>query len=137
MKFPIIELRQSNIFVLKENDFQGILFEDGILRMRRSVHRNLTTCVIDSDGHLWLFSFRGTNHAGARRLVSFFWNVSTDDYTYTQERDITVSRFREVVGPHLLDVDPDDSEIAHALLQPLANCNPSDLLRPHIPALNL
>jgi len=135
MKVPIIEFRQSNLFVL--DAFQGVFSEDGGMRMRRNVYRNLTTCVVDSDGHLWSFRFRGTNHAGARRLVGFFWNVSSDDYAYTTERDITVGRFREIVEPHLQDLDPDDRELALALLQPLAGCDPADLLKGHIRSLNL
>lgn len=135
MKFPIIELRQRNLFVLME--FPGEFVGNNLMRTRRNLCNNLTRSVIDSEGNLWVFTFLRTDHSGVRKFISrFFWNISTDHYLYAIEADISVGRFRGIVAPHQQDIDPHHREIAQSLLESVADCDAADPLRRHIHLLN-
>ena len=135
MKTPIVEVRQQNLFVVAE--FDGV-FVDNIMRTRHNMINNKNCYVIDSDGDLWSFAFVRTDHTGIRKVVgALFRNISHDQYTYTKESNISVGRFREIIGPHQRDLDPDHSEMATALFESVGACNPSDPLRNHIHLLNL
>ncbi|KQY51927.1 hypothetical protein [Lysobacter sp. Root494] len=134
MKTPVIEIRQQNLFVLTE--FDGV-FVGTIMQTRHNMLNNKTCYVIDSNGDLWSFVFAHTNHTGIRRIISALWNVSRDQYSYTKEANISVGRFREIIEPHQRDLDPDHSDMAAALVESVATCDPSDSLRNHIHLLNL
>jgi hypothetical protein len=134
MKFPIIELRQENLWV--RLDFDGI-FIDSTVRTRRNLANNKTRYVVDSNGDLWSFAFVRTDHHGIRKIVSTLWNISSDYYTFAQETDISVERFRNLIEPLQRNIDPDQQEMAMSLWEPIAACDSSDRLRSHIHLLNL
>ena len=135
MKTPIVEVRQQNLFVLTE--FDGV-FSNNVMRTCHNMINNKTCHVIDSNGDLWSFAFDHTNHIGIRRVFSsLVRNISYDQYTYTKEPNISVGRFREIIGPHQRGLDPDQSEMATALFESVGACAPSDPLRDHIHLLNL
>jgi hypothetical protein len=136
MKFPIIELREHNLFVL--DAFHGTFVEGGLLRTRHNLAGNRTCHVIDSNGDLWSFALARTDHAGLRKLVGqLVWNLSSDYYTVATETDIPIARFRELVEPHRRDLRPDDREMAKSLLASLEACAATDSLRSRIALLNL
>lgn len=136
MKFPIIELRQENLFL--QMNFDGVFTETTKVRIRHNMVNNRTCYVIDSNGDLWSFKFVRTDHCGIRKTVStLFWNISTDYYTYSKDLDISVRKFQELVEPHQEDLDPDTCEMAQSLLEPIIACNPSDSLRRHMHLLNM
>ena len=135
MKTPIIQARQDDLFALRE--FDGA-FVGSVMETRHSfVDDNRIRHVIDSNADLWSFTFSRTDHAGIRKLASFFWNISRDEYTYTKEADISVGRFREIIEPHQKDLDPFHRELATALIDSVAACDAADPLRDHIHRLNL
>ena len=135
MKPPIILINQHNLAVLPE--FDGNLV-DGIASTRHNLRDNRIRCVIDSNADLWVFSFVGSSYYGLRKLFStLFWNVSQDRYTYTREENISVGQFRKLVAPHQNDQDPDRSELAAALIEPVVACDAKAPLRSHMHLLNL
>ena len=134
MKFPIIELREHNLWV--RLDLGGTL-EDATLRIRHNLANNRTRHVVDSNADAWTFDFVGTDHRGLRRLASALWNISSDYYTLAREPDISVGRFRSLVEPHLGNIDPDQAQMALSLLEPIAACDASDRLRKHLHLLDL
>jgi hypothetical protein len=135
MKGPIIEVRESSLFVLES--FGGSIAADTI-RTRHNFVGNRTRCIIDSDGALWSLSFLRTDHAGLRRLFStVVWNISSDFYSYVRNAELLVEEFRAVVAPHASSEDPDVQELAECLLESIGACPASDRLRNHVALLNL
>jgi hypothetical protein len=135
MQIPIILVKQDNLAVLTA--FDGVLGET-CARTPHNMRRNWIRCVIDSNGDLWSLAFVRTDHVGIRGVVSFLIrNISTDHYTCVREHDISVGRFRQIIAPHQQGLDPDHAEMAVALFESIATCDPADPLRRHVHLLNL
>ena len=135
MKTPIILVKDQNLVVLTE--FDGT-FAGSSAETRHNMAGNRIRYVIDSNADLWSFKFVDSNHYGLRGIFSaIVRNISVDRYTCTRENGISVGRFREIIGPHQRDRDPDFREMAMALFESVAACDPDAPLRDHIALLNL
>jgi hypothetical protein len=134
LKFPVIELRSHKLFVL--NAFGGTL-SGSTASTRHNLAGNLLTHLIDSNGSLWSFTFRGTDHRGIRRAVSWLWNISSDQYSFERRDNISLATFREIVSPFCSSESLDSRELAESLLEPVATLPPTDALKEHIALLNL
>lgn len=135
MKTPIILINQQNLAVLTE--FDGA-FAGRTVETRHNMVGNKIRYVIDSNADLWSFAFVDSNHSGLRKVFSaIVRNISVDRYSWTRESAISVGRFRELIGPHQHDLDPDHSEMAIALIESVAECDAAAPLREQMHLLNL
>ncbi len=134
MAFPIVEVRENNLFVLTE--FMGAI-SGAEMKMRHNLRSDKTKYVFDSNGTMWTFDFQRADNAGIRGLVSKAWNISSDYYTSTVERNATIGAFRKAIAPHAKSKNPDVREMTEALLDSVEGCAELDLLREKVGLLNL
>ncbi|QYJ89340.1 hypothetical protein [Shewanella halotolerans] len=134
MNYPIIELRQSNLFVLDK--FYGEISGDKAI-VPYNIQRNLTEHIIDSSGDLWIFSYEGSNCSGLRKLISYIWNISQDLYSIEIERNITLGRFKELIYKYTKCDNPDLAEMAVDLLASVKDTKNEATLSSVISKLNL
>jgi hypothetical protein len=135
MKTPIILVKDRNLVVLTE--FDGT-FAGSSAETPHNMAGNRIRYVIDSNADLWSFEFVDSNHSGLRGIFSaIVRNISVDRYACSRESGISVGRFRDIVSPYQADEDPDRGEMAMALFESVATCDPDAPLREHIALLNL
>ena len=106
-------------------------------KMRHNLRSNKTKYVFDSNGTMWTFDFQRSDNYGIRSLVSKLWNISSDYYTYSVERNSTIGGFRKAIIPHTKSQNPDMSDMAAALLESIEGCAESDSLHDKVALLNL
>lgn len=134
MKFPIIEFRTSNFFVLM--DFEGNLNGDRVIRPHNRIN-NLTRYVVDSTGKVWTFRFEKHDCVNIKKLVSFFWNISNDYYVVETVEDKTVSWLKGLLTDYERNENPDIEDMANALLDSLGTLHDETKLSNAMEVLNL
>lgn len=118
MNYPIIELRQKNLFVLDK--FYGKIERNKAI-VPYNIHRNLTEHVIDSSGDVWSFKYKRNDRNGMRKLISYIWNISHDHYSIDIERNITVGRFKSLISKYAKCDNPDLTEMVVDLLESVSD----------------
>jgi hypothetical protein len=134
MVFPIIEVREKNLFVLTR--FNGQFLNEGV-KARHNLSGNKVKFIIDSNGTLWELNYENTDNSGLRKLISKIWNVSSDCYSYAVQQDITIGKLREILTPLTRSKNTDFRELAKSLINPISECNDTDRLRDKVELLNL
>jgi len=134
MVFPIIEVREKNLFVLMS--FTGQIFND-FVKTRHNLTGNKVKFIIDSNGTLWDLNYEKTDNSGLRKLISKIWNISSDYYTCSVHQDIAIGKLREALTPLTKSKNSDSRELAKSILKPISKCSDADRLREKIALLNL
>ncbi len=129
MQFPIVEIRESNLFVLA--DFKGEVLNEEI-KCPFNHLRNLTKYVIDSSGEVWEFSHKAHNHCGPRKVLSGIWNTSSDIYSYRKHMGKDVNWLRGVLKSYMSTENPDTNELAEALIDDLSAFEGNTVLSPTV-----
>ena len=134
MKNPVIEVREHTVTVMPE--FAGHI--EGLrARTRSNLVGNPLRHVVDSAGDVWPFEYTSSDRTGLRGVFSaLVWNISSDTYHVTRHAQ-SVEGFRQILQPYLRAPDPDDRELAAALLESLAELPGQEPLSRHIELLNL
>jgi hypothetical protein len=134
MRFPIIELRENNLFVL--NHFDGDVHGEEI-KCKFNFYRNLTEYVIDSSGAVWEFQHIRHNNKGFRAAISLIWNVSYDFYLTKIENKKNIKWFRDTLKKYKKADNSDSVAMAEALLEPVSSLHEDTYLSEVINKLNL
>ena len=130
---PIIEIRQENVFV---SDFYGKI-EGSILRLRYNFRRNLTKYIIDSKGNVLSLSYLENTRFGIRSMITHFWNISSDIYTYDISDNKDVQWLRSELNLYLNSDNPDCVDLVDVLLSSVSSCKGDFQLKNAIPMMNL
>ena len=134
MRYPIIEFRQNNFFVL--NNFEGDISKLEITR-RLNLQGNLTEYIVDSTGKVWVLSFVKNNFTGLRKIMAPIWNFSSETYTYTTDEKKDVEWLKGLLSVFLENPNPDTKDLAMVLMKSLEEYAGSSVLPSIISKLNL
>lgn len=120
MRFPIIECREDNLFIL--NFFEGILSEKEAIRPF-NVRRNLTRYVIDSNGTVWSFKHQSHNNTGFRKLISLIYNISTENYSIEISKNKNIGWLKDLLNEYASSDNPDVSDLANSIIEDISDIN--------------
>ena len=134
MLLPIIEIRNNNLFVLKE--LQGFVIA-GEMVFPYNRFRNLTKYIIDSSGSVYELTHIRHNNSGLRKVISPILNISKDIYSFTIYKDRTVTWLLGVLSSMKPLASPDLEGLRAALVSDLKEIDGDAPLESAISGLNL
>jgi len=134
VQFPIVEIKDRNLFILDQ--FQG--FESGSeITIPFNRFRNLTRYIIDSSGSVYELTHTGHNNQGLRKVISSLWNISRDTYSFKLYKDKDVNWFLDILKDISTIESEDLKKLRAILVVDLEKMNGNEVLESAVKGLNL